>query len=92
VNRQYGRRLQPNLGHLNPRRAGLRDNAARQPRWLDRLTLRRSPTALIMAGGAAWTTAMVAEGALEMAPIAGWLWLTVVVTARRATRRRPPLR
>jgi hypothetical protein len=41
----------------------------------------------IVAGGAVWTSVMAAEGALEMAPVAAWLWLTVPFTTRRGTTR-----
>jgi hypothetical protein len=43
---------------------------------------------LIVAVGAVWTSVMVAGGATVMAPIAGWLWLTVFFTTRRAVARK----
>jgi hypothetical protein len=57
-------------------------------RRLGRPALSRDPVVLILAIGAVWTTVMVARGSMAMAPIAGWLWLTVLLTARRAVTRR----
>lgn len=47
---------------------------------------------LIVAVGALWSSAMVADGAVAMSPIAGWLWLTVLLAARRAAKRERPVR
>jgi hypothetical protein len=52
-----------------------------------RLAVTRDPVVLILAAGAAWTSVMAAAGAAAMAPIAGWLWLTVLFVIRRAATR-----
>jgi hypothetical protein len=41
----------------------------------------------IVAVGAVWTSVMSVGGAAAMAPIAAWLWLTVLVITRRAATR-----
>jgi high-affinity K+ transport system ATPase subunit B len=52
--------------------------------------LMRHPVLLTVAIGAVWTSAMVAGGDTAMAPVTGWLWLTVLFTAHRTvTRQRP---
>jgi hypothetical protein len=52
-----------------------------------RLAVVRDPVILILAAGAAWTSALAVAGATAMAPIAGWLWLTVLFVVRRAAKR-----
>jgi hypothetical protein len=52
-----------------------------------RLAVIRDPVILILAAGAAWTSILAVAGATALAPIAGWLWLTVLFVIRRAATR-----
>jgi hypothetical protein len=52
-----------------------------------RLAVTRDPVVLILAAGAVWTSVMAVGGAIAMAPIAGWLWLTILFVIRRAATR-----
>jgi hypothetical protein len=41
----------------------------------------------VVAAGAVWTSVMAVGGATAMAPVAAWLWLTVLLITRRAATR-----
>ncbi|WP_433173979.1 hypothetical protein [Actinoallomurus sp. CA-150999] len=43
-----------------------------------------SPAALIVAVGAAWTSASAPHGPVMMWPTAAWLWLTALFLIRRS--------
>jgi hypothetical protein len=87
MDRKRIRQVSPGLeGSAHP--PGRPDDVPRSSvKWLGPLALRRDPAVLILTAGAVWTSAMVVGGATAMAPIAGWLWLTVLFVIRRAATR-----
>lgn len=62
----------------------------RKPIVRGTLAVTRDPVIFILAAGAVWASVMAAGGAMAMAPIAGWLWLTVGLVIRRAATRPTP--